>query len=198
MIEVAERFEDYQMVLAGAPSIDDAYYEKFIKGTPVKLVHNKTYPLLSHATAALVTSGTATLETALFDVPQVVCYETPVPHLIRFGFKHIIKVKFISLVNLIANKEIVPEMLADRFTVDGIANELYQILPGEPGRDKMLAEYQEVRTQLGDKVAPDEAAGIMFDLLVKRRKCFSVWLVSVLKLKPKLQLRLQNVRDRRR
>ena len=103
------------MVLAGAPSIDDAYYEKFIKGTPVKLVRNKTYPLLSHASAALVTSGTATLETALFDVPQVVCYETPVPHLIRFGFKHIIKVKFISLVNLIANKEIVPEMLADRF-----------------------------------------------------------------------------------
>ena len=170
MIEVAERFEDYQMVLAGAPSIDDAYYEKFIKGTPVKLVRNKTYPLLSHATAALVTSGTATLETALFDVPQVVCYETPVPHLIRFGFKHIIKVKFISLVNLIANKEIVPEMLADRFTVDGIANELYQILPGEPGRDKMLAEYQEVRAQLGDKVAPDETASIMFDLLVKRRE----------------------------
>lgn len=65
MIEVAERFEDYQMVLAGAPSIDDAYYEKFIKGTPVKLVRNKTYPLLSHASAALVTSGTATLETAL-------------------------------------------------------------------------------------------------------------------------------------
>ena len=103
-------------------------------------------------------------------MPQVVCYETPVPHLIRFGFKHIIKVKFISLVNLIANKEIVPEMLADRFSVDGIANELYQILPGEPGRDKMLAEYQKVRTQLGDKVAPDEAAGIMFDLLVKRRE----------------------------
>lgn len=65
MIEVAERFEDYQMVLAGAPSIEDAYYEKFLKGTPVKLVRNKTYPLLTHATAALVTSGTATLETAL-------------------------------------------------------------------------------------------------------------------------------------
>ena len=73
MIEVAERFEDYQMVLAGAPSIEDAYYEKFLKGTPVKMVRNKTYPLLTHATAALVTSGTATLETALFEVPQVVC-----------------------------------------------------------------------------------------------------------------------------
>ena len=99
MIEVAERFEDYQMVLAGAPSIEDAYYEKFLKGTPVKLVRNKTYPLLTHATAALVTSGTATLETALFEVPQVVCYETPLPRLVRFAFKHIMSCKYISLVN---------------------------------------------------------------------------------------------------
>ncbi len=170
MIEVAERFEDYQMVLAGAPSIEDAYYEKFLKGTPVKLVKNKTYPLLAHSTVALVTSGTATLETALFDVPQVVCYETPVPKLIRFAFNHIIKVKYISLVNLIADKEIVKEMLADRFTVDGIANELYSILPGMEGRKMMLAAYQEVRQRLGDLVAPDNAAHIMHDLLLKRRE----------------------------
>lgn len=116
MIEAAEKFVDYQMVLAGAPSIDDGYYERFIKGTPVKLVKDSTYQLLSHSSAALVTSGTATLETALFDVPQVVCYETPVPKLIRFAFNHIIKVKFISLVNLIADREVVPELLADRFT----------------------------------------------------------------------------------
>lgn len=170
MIEVAERFEDYQMVLAGAPSIEDAYYEKFLKGTPVKLVKNKTYPLLAHSTVALVTSGTATLETALFDVPQVVCYETPVPKLIRFAFNHIIKVKYISLVNLIADKEIVKEMLADRFTVDGIANELYSILPGMEGRKMMLTAYQEVRQRLGDLVAPDNAAHIMHDLLLKRRE----------------------------
>lgn len=170
MIEVAERYEDYQVVLAGAPSIDDKYYAQFLKGKPVKMVRNKTYPLLAHATAALVTSGTATLETALFDVPQVVCYETPVPKLIRFAFKHIIKVKYISLVNLIANKEIVQEMLADRFTVDGIADELYKILPGQTGRDKMLAEYQEVHQRLGSQVAPDNAAAIMYDLLVKRRE----------------------------
>ncbi len=170
MIEVAERFEDYQMVLAGAPSIEDAYYEKFLKGTPVKLVKNKTYPLLAHSTVALVTSGTATLETALFDVPQVVCYETPVPKLIRFAFNHIIKVKYISLVNLIADKEIVKEMLADRFTVDGIANELYSILPGMEGRKMMLVAYQEVRQRLGDLVAPDNAAHIMHDLLLKRRE----------------------------
>lgn len=170
MIEVAERFEDYQMVLAGAPSIEDKYYEKWIKGLPVRLVRNKTYELLSHSTAALVTSGTATLETALFDVPQVVCYETPVPKLIRFAFNHIIKVKFISLVNLIANREVVPEMLADRFTVDGIANELYQILPGQIGREKMQAGYQEVHQALGNLVAPDNAAQMMYELLQKRRE----------------------------
>nr|WP_294766336.1 lipid-A-disaccharide synthase [Prevotella sp.] len=169
MIEVAERFEDYQMVLAGAPSIEDEYYDKFLEGTPVRVVKNKTYQLLSHTTAALVTSGTATLETALFNVPQVVCYETPLPKLIRFAFNHVLKVDYISLVNLVANKEVVPEMFADKFTIDGIANELYKIMPGQPARERMLAEYQEVLRELGSKVAPDEAASIMVDLLRKRR-----------------------------
>ena len=169
MIEVAERFEDYQMVLAGAPSIEDEYYDKFLEGTPVRVVKNKTYQLLSHTTAALVTSGTATLETALFYVPQVVCYETPLPKLIRFAFNHVLKVDYISLVNLVANKEVVPEMFADKFTIDGIANELYKIMPGQPARERMLAEYQEVLRELGSKVAPDEAASIMVDLLRKHR-----------------------------
>lgn len=169
MIEVAERFEDYQMVLAGAPSIEDEYYDKFLEGTPVRVVKNKTYQLLSHTTAALVTSGTATLETALFNVPQVVCYETPLPKLIRFAFNHVLKVDYISLVNLVANKEVVPEMFADKFTIDGIANELYKIIPGQPARERMLAEYQEVLRELGSKVAPDEAASIMVDLLRKHR-----------------------------
>ena len=169
MIEVAERFEDYQMVLAGAPSIEDEYYDKFLEGTPVRVVKNKTYQLLSHTTAALVTSGTATLETALFNVPQVVCYETPLPKLIRFAFNHVLKVDYISLVNLVANKEVVPEMFADKFTIDGIANELYKIMPGQPARERMLAEYQEVQRELGSKVAPDEASSIMVDLLRKHR-----------------------------
>lgn len=155
----------YQIVLAGAPSIEDEYYEQFIRQTGVQLVRNETYQLLSHATAALVTSGTATLETALFGVPQVVCYETPLPKLIRFAFNHIIKVKYISLVNLIADKEIVQELLADRFTVDNIANELRQILPGGNGREEMLQGYDEVRQKLGDEVAPDNAAHIMHRLL---------------------------------
>ena len=169
MIEVAERFEDYQMVLAGAPSIEDEYYDKFLEGTPVRVVKNKTYQLLSHTTAALVTSGTATLETALFNVPQVVCYETHLPKLIRFAFNHVLKVDYISLVNLVANKEVVPEMFADKFTIDGIANELYKIMPGQPARERMLAGYQEVLRELGSKVAPDEAASIMVDLLRKHR-----------------------------
>lgn len=168
MIEAAEKFVDFQMVLAGAPSIDDGYYERFIKGTPVKLVKDSTYQLLSHSSAALVTSGTATLETALFDVPQVVCYETPVPKLIRFAFNHIIKVKFISLVNLIADREVVPELLADRFTTDNILSALRRILPGGAGHEQMLADYREVRQKLGDTVAPDNAAHIMVDLLINR------------------------------
>lgn len=170
MIEVAERFEDFQMVLAGAPSIEDKYYEQFVKGMPVKMVHNKTYQLLSHSTAALVTSGTATLETALFNVPQVVCYETPLPRLVRFAFDHIMSCKYISLVNLIADKEVVQEMFADRFKIDAIADQLYQLLPGKEGRERMLAEYQVVRERLGSQMAPDEAATIMHGLLVKRRE----------------------------
>lgn len=168
MVEAAERFEDYQLAVAGAPSIDDAYYGRFISGKPVTLVRNKTYALLSHASAALVTSGTATLETALFGVPQVVCYETPLPRLIRFAFDHIIQVRYISLVNLIADREIVPEMLADKFTVDGIAQELRTILPGGEGREPMLSAYREVRERLGTDSAPARAAHIMVDLLRNR------------------------------
>lgn len=167
MIKAVDHLTDYQLVLAGAPSIDDEYYDKYIKGTRVKLVHNDTYALLSHATAALVTSGTATLETALFDVPQVVCYETPLPHLLRFAFNHVIKVKYISLVNLIADKEIVKELLADKFKVSLIREELTKLLPGNPDRQKMLTEYQEVHHALGDSVAPDNAARTMIQLLKK-------------------------------
>lgn len=131
-------------------------------------MRNKTYPLLAHSAAALVTSGTATLETALFDVPQVVCYETPLPKLIRFAFDHIIQVRYISLVNLIADKEIVPEMLADKFTVDGIATELHRVLPGGEGRDAMLEAYREVKAKLGDMCAPVRTAHIMVGLLRDR------------------------------
>lgn len=169
MLEAARHFADYQMVIAAAPSITESYYKKFLGDSEAKMVKTQTYELLAHSTAALVTSGTATLETALLNIPQVVCYETPVPKLIRFAFKHIIKVRFISLVNLIAGKEIVQELLADRFSVHNIADELYRILPGQPGRDRMLADYQLVRTQLGNATAPDNAARIMVGKLSGRQ-----------------------------
>ena len=168
MIEASENFSDYQLVLAGAPSIEKDYYDKFLEGKNVKFVDNETYALLSHSAAALVTSGTATLETTLFNVPQVVCYETPVPRLIRFAFNHIIKVKYISLVNLIADDEVVPELMADRFTVDNIRTSLETILPGGKGREKMLTAYKEVSNRLGDLVAPDNAARQMVEMLNNR------------------------------
>ena len=165
MIEAAGRFPNCQMVLAGAPSIEEAYYEKFISGTNVMSMKDQTYALLSHSAAALVTSGTATLETALLDVPQVVCYETPVPHLIRFAFNHIIQVKYISLVNLIADREVVQELLADRFTVDNIAGELNRLLNEMSYRAKMLQDYADIRHRLGDDIAPDQAAKMIIRLL---------------------------------
>lgn len=165
MMQVAARFPQYQAVLAGAPSIADEYYEGFIRGSQVRLVKNQTYPLLAHSTAALVTSGTATLETALFNVPQVVCYKTPVPRLIRFAFNHIIKVEYISLVNLIMNKEVVSELFADRFTIDNIALCLQTLLPGGEARQEMLNNYALLQKVLGNDVAPDNAAKLMYGML---------------------------------
>ena len=165
MIRAAQKYEDqYELVLAGAPSIDDAYYEKFIAGTNVRLVKNQTYQLLSEAHAALVTSGTATLETALFGVPQVVCYETPLPQLIGWLRKKILKVKYISLVNLVADREVVRELVADSFSQANIEHELEKILDG-PDREQMLKGYQDVWQRLGKEKAPVNAARIMVSLL---------------------------------
>lgn len=166
MIEAARDFmADYRVVLAGAPSVPADYYERFVAGTGVEIVYNSTYKLLAEATAALVTSGTATLETALFGVPQVVCYETPVPRLIAFLRKHLLKVRYISLVNLIADREVVTELVADTFSVDNIRRELRRILPGEQAREDMLRGYAEVRRRLGKENAPDNAARIMTGIL---------------------------------
>ena len=168
MLEAASRYADrYRLVVAGAPSIPHEYYDKFIEGYDVSVVYDQTYPLLAHSCAALVTSGTATLETALFGVPQVVCYETPIPNVIAFLRKHLIKVRYISLVNLIADREVVMELVADTFSVENIANELGKLLPGSPARTAMLDGYAEVKRRLGKKNAPDNAAEIMLRLLKK-------------------------------
>lgn len=171
MIAATEHLTDsYDIALAGAPSIEPAYYEQFIKGTKVRLLVNQTYPLLASATAALVTSGTATLETCMFRVPQVVCYETPLPQLIGFLKRHLIKVRWVSLVNLIADKEVVPELVAETFSVANIRHELEAILPGGCKRQQMLIDYDEVFRRLGDSHAPECAADIIIKTLKDTHK----------------------------
>ena len=159
--------DDYRIIVAGAPNIDSDFYRKIIGDLPVEIVHGRTYELLANATAALVTSGTATLETALFGVPQVVCYKTPLPHLISFLRRHLIKVPYISLVNLIADSEVVTELVAHTFTLDNIRNELSSILPGGNRRSEMLEGYEKVRQAIGQPGAPANAARRMVNLLRK-------------------------------
>ena len=165
MIRAAREYADkgYELVLAGAPGIDEAYYQKFIAGNPVRLVKNQTYDLLSQAHAALVTSGTATLETALFGVPQVVCYRVPASWFWRFLRKTFLKVKYVSLVNLVADREVVRELVCETFTYDNLKRELAAIIDG-PSREEMLRGYQEVWERLGDQNAPDNAARLMVSL----------------------------------
>ncbi len=177
MIRAAQPYlNDYQLVVAAAPSVPQDYYEKVLGGcaatagifhtaSGVSIVYGQTYPLLRHATAALVTSGTATLEAALLGVPQVVCYKTPLPRIVAFLRRHILKVKYISLVNLIANREVVPELVADTFTVAHILRNLSAILPSGSARETMLQGYSDVWRELGDDCAPDNAAAIIVKLL---------------------------------
>ncbi len=165
MVRAASFFPSYQLVLAGAPGIDSAYYEKYIRDTNVRLVFGQTYPLLAYADVALVTSGTATLETALFRVPQIVCYHTPIGKVTAFLKRRVLKVKYISLVNLIAGWEVVRELVADTMTVTQMREELHRILTDERYRSQMLAGYDEVRMRLGNIGAPYEAARLILSYL---------------------------------
>lgn len=155
---------DYRIVLAGAPGIDAGYYGPLLEGSGVELVHGQTYALLAQAHAALVTSGTATLETALFGVPQVVCYKTPLPRLVGFLRRRLLKVRFISLVNLIADREVVTELVADTFSVAAIRAELEKLLAG-PARRAMLEGYEEVSRRLGSRKAPEYTARMIYTFL---------------------------------
>ena len=169
MLEAAKEFVDrYQLVLAGAPSMDVASYQKYLReDVPVKIVFGQTYRLLQQADAALVTSGTATLETALFRVPQVVCYYVAMGKLISWLRKKILKVKYISLVNLVADKEIVRELVADGMTVSNVKNELDDLLNNAAYRNQMLAEYDRMIHILGPSGASRRAASKMLELLQK-------------------------------
>ncbi len=165
MVKAASIFNDYQLVIAGAPGISCDYYDKILSSSDVKILFGQTYRLLMNSEAALVTSGTATLETALFGVPQVVCYHTPIGKVIAFLKKHLLKVKYISLVNLVADYEVVKELVADTMTVDGIRAELERILHDNRYRENMLLGYANVAKSLGEPGAPDKAASKIVNLL---------------------------------
>ena len=160
MLSVVKDFKDYQFVIAGAPSQDYEFYSGFIKKENVSFVNNITYDLLSVATAALVTSGTATLETALFKVPEVVCYKGSwVSYQIA---KRVINLKYISLVNLIMDKPVVVELIQDDFNTKRLKMELHNILQPEK-REALFMDYFELEKKLGGKGASDKTAKLIYE-----------------------------------
>ena len=158
MLKMSSKFTDYQFVIAGAPSQDYSFYKTFISNENVKFIDNKTYDLLSISYAALVTSGTATLETALFKVPQVVCYKAG--NLSYQIAKRIITLKFISLVNLIMDREVVTELIQSDFNEKRLEEELTKILD-ETHRDLLFLEYYELEQKLGGKGASEKTAKLI-------------------------------------
>lgn len=166
MLRAASRCGDYKLVIAGAPNIELDYYKQFMpEGIDVEVRFGQTYNILRSATAALVTSGTATLETAILRVPQVVCYYMRMGKLVSFIRKIIIHVPFISLVNLVAGKEIVTELVADGMTEENTERCLKEILPGGNRRQKMLDDYEEMNRILGGPGASKRAAQEMIKIL---------------------------------
>lgn len=167
MEQAAAPHTDYQIVVAGAPGIDLQYYGYYISpGTPI--ITGATFELMHHAKAALVTSGTATLECALLNTPQVVCYRSNGNKLSYQIMEKILKVPFVSLPNLIANRRIVPEMLMHRCTPTLVGKELSNILPGRPGYDNQREGYRLMREILGDSEAATTTASAIYSALRPR------------------------------
>lgn len=155
MLKMPVKFPEYQFVIAGAPSQDYDFYKQFITNQNVHFISNKTYDLLSMSYAAIVTSGTATLETALFKVPEIVCYKTSwISYQIG---KRLIKLKFISLVNLIMDREVVKELIQGDLTEDSLTEELNKIIKGN-SREQMLLDYADLVTKLGGEGASKKTA----------------------------------------
>lgn len=162
MLSVTKDFKDYQFVIAGAPSQDAAFYSKFTKKQNVNLVMNRTYDILSLATAALVTSGTATLETALFKVPEVVCYKgSTISYQIA---KRVINLEYISLVNLIMDKPVVKELIQGDFNTKTLKKELSLILD-ETNRQNLFLDYYDLEKKLGGAGASDKTAQLIVDAI---------------------------------
>ncbi len=165
MLKIIPEYKNYQFVIAAAPSIEHDYYNKFVEGNNVKVVFNQTYDVLKYAHAALVTSGTATLETALFDVPQVVCYRAG--NISYFIAKQFVKIKFISLVNLIMDAEIVKELIQFDMNPKTLKSELNKILFDNNYRQKMLDNYEELCKKLGGTGASERVAQLLYHYLQK-------------------------------
>ena len=163
MLTMVPKFPDYQFVIAGAPTLAREFYQPFLEGKEnIHLLHGQTYNLLSNSRAALVTSGTATLETALFKVPQVVCYKTS--PILYWIVKQIIKVPYISIVNLIMEREVVKELIQKDLNTAALEMELRKLLDA-PCREKMMSAYAELYQLLGEKGAAMRAAEQMRQLL---------------------------------
>jgi len=159
MLTMIDKFPDYQFVIAGAPGQDFEFYQPFIKNTSIKFISNKTHDLLSISHAALVTSGTATLETALFKVPEVVCYKGS---FISYQIgKRLVDLKYISLVNLILDKEVVTELIQQDFNEKLLEQELTKILDNKY-REQLFLEYSDLEQKLGGKGASEKTAGLIF------------------------------------
>ena len=168
MLKVVGKFPEYQFVIGCAPSLPEEYYRSLIGNENVQLVFNKTYQLLQVASAALVTSGTATLETALFYVPEVVCYKgNKISYLIA---KNLIKVKYISLVNLIMDKPVVKELIQNDLTPENVEAELKLLLTNHKVQRQLLDDYEDLRYKLGNAGASNNAATVIFDDLNKKSK----------------------------
>lgn len=165
MLAAMKSYPEYHPIIAGAPGIDKEFYEPYLK-EGASVVFGKTYDILNNSHAALVTSGTATLETALFNVPQVVCYATPMAKLYSWLKKHFLKVRFVSLVNLIAGKEVVRELVAADMTLANVKSELGKLLtPDSKERAAMLGEYSRMMEILGKPGASERAASKIVSLL---------------------------------
>jgi lipid-A-disaccharide synthase len=166
MISVRTSFQGFQFVIAGAPSIPPDFYARILKGTDIKVVTNQTYHLLGQAEAALVTSGTATLETALMGVPQVVCYRGNI--LSYIIARQLVHIKYISLVNLICDRKIVPELIQQELTHENLVNTLRSILEPGPVRGAIIDGYLELKKLLGGRGASARVARLMIQYLTKK------------------------------
>lgn len=168
MVELAGRFPQYQFVVAGVPWLDRSVYEPYMAGSPVRYVCDKTYELLAHSEAAVVTSGTATLETALLGIPEMVCYRRDWPSML-IG-KMFLKTPYVSLVNLVLERECVRELLQHRMTMSNASAELRAILPGGAKHERMKADYAELKRMIGDGGVSGRVAAKMVELLKEDRK----------------------------